>query len=240
MTSESHWKSHFAFVLLRPEFLGNIGSSARALKNFGFSDLRLVEAPKNFKDAEARKMSVGAFDILKNTNNYESFDEAVADRQFLLGTSSGKQRLKPLLDLKEALQEIPTGAKVAFVLGDERNGMRADELDRCHLAVRIPTSPDFPSLNLAATIAILAYETAQLKAAAQAAQAPDLVTEGEAADLFTTLAMITEEIGFARKYNKEQNLLSVRQFFNKARPSQREYEVLKGILHKLHLKLKED
>jgi TrmH family RNA methyltransferase len=238
MTLED-WKSKFAFVLLRPEFLGNIGSTARALKNFGFSDLRLVEAPKNFKDAEARKMSVGAFDILKAASNYDSLDEAVKERQFLLGTSSGKQRLKPLLDLKEALGEIPEGARVAFVLGDERNGMRADELDRCHLAVRIPTAEAFPSLNLAAAVAIIAYELSEYNRAAQVKVEPDLVSEAQTNEIIETLALLTEEIGFARKYNKEQNLLTVRQFFNKARASQREYEVLKGILHKAKLKLKE-
>lgn len=87
------------FVLVRPVFLGNIGASARVLKNFGFRNLSLVAPPKNYKDAEARKMSVGAFDILKQAKLYETLGEALENVALSIATSSGQQRQRPLKSL---------------------------------------------------------------------------------------------------------------------------------------------
>ena len=77
-------QENVSFVLVRPYYLGNIGSAARALKNFGFQQLSLVEPPHNYKDAEARMMAVGAFDVLKAALVYDSLSQAAIDTAVLL------------------------------------------------------------------------------------------------------------------------------------------------------------
>src|SRR3984885_15562816 len=93
------------FILVRPVYLGNIGSMARLIKNFGFSNLRLVEAPRNYKDAEARKMAVGAFDVLKASQVFNTLNEAVEDMNLVIGTSTGQQRSQPLVALSQAVEQ---------------------------------------------------------------------------------------------------------------------------------------
>src|SRR5271170_1975124 len=125
-------KPKISFILVRPEALGNIGSVARILKNFGFSDLRLVDAPRTYKDAESRKMAVGAFDVLKASSIFRNLPEAVDNLHFVIGTTSGHQRNQPGQSLVDALKLAPlSGAseKIGIVFGGERNGLRTEELD---------------------------------------------------------------------------------------------------------------
>ena len=91
------------FVLVRPVYLGNIGAFARLLKNFGFQNLRFVDAPRNYKDAEARKMAVGAFDILKSSETFNTLQEALSDINFVVGTTAGQQRSQSPLPLSHGI-----------------------------------------------------------------------------------------------------------------------------------------
>lgn len=150
------------FVLVRPSFLGNIGATARVMKNFGFKNLRLVAPPRNYKDAEARKMSLGAFDLLKNAAVFETLSDALKDVSLSIGSSCGTQRENELI----SLPELPTKlmsireqvSSVAIVFGEERDGLSKDELNRCDLVASIPTDPEFSSLNLSQAVAVFSYE----------------------------------------------------------------------------------
>ncbi len=150
------------FILVRPSFLGNIGSTARVLKNFGFSNLRLVAPPKNYKDAEARKMSLGAFDLLKNAEVFETLSDALKDVNYAIGSSCGTQReIKSIstFELPNLIKEISAQSKrTAFIFGEERDGLTKEELNRCDLIISIPTDAEFPSLNVAQAIGVVAYE----------------------------------------------------------------------------------
>ena len=179
------------FVLVRPSFLGNIGSVARVLKNFGFTELRLVAPPKNYKDAEARKMSLGAFDLLKNAKIYETLSDALKDVNYSVGTSCGTQRENELVSLEQLPQQLSDLAlrlkKVAFVFGEERDGLTKDELNRCDVVVSIPTDPNFASLNVSHAIGIFAYELRKLisidgGSSETNSVAPESITAGNAAE----------------------------------------------------------
>ncbi len=151
------------FVLVRPNFLGNIGSIARVMKNFGFTKLRFVKAPKDYKDSEARRMAVDAIDVLKNSELFESLEEALADIAVAIGTTSCQQRQLepvPIRVIAPELSRLAKGNKMAIVFGDERDGLTNNELARCHHIVTVPTNPDFAALNLAQAAGICAYEIA--------------------------------------------------------------------------------
>ncbi len=226
------------FILVRPVYLGNIGSLARLIKNFGFSNLRLVDAPRNYKDAEARKMSVGAFDVLKKAATYEDFHDSIADMNFVIGTTSGQQRSQPLVPLPTAIEraaQISATNKIAVVLGDERNGLSTEELTACHCLARIPTDPAFPALNVAQAGGIIAYELSQRAVPRRSENSPlQLPSVSEDDQLFGQLSLLLDNVEFSRRYNKSNVIGELRQFYRRAMPSKRECDLLRGILHKLN------
>ena len=231
-----------SFTLVRPLFLGNIGSIARVMKNFALSELVLVDPPKNYKDAEARKMSVGAFDVLKRALVFPTLHEAVLDKQLVIGTSSGQQRSCPLSPLREVLERtIPASEmnKVTFVLGDERNGLTNEELRMCHHLVRIPTQPEFPSLNVAQAACIIAYELTTYSGAYEKEETrrEKLASVSEERALFDLLSVLLETVEFSRSFNRDVVLDELRAFYYRAQPSSRECNLLQGLLHRLNQKL---
>ena len=236
---------HVTFILVRPQFLGNIGSVARLMKNFGFADLRFVEPPRNYKDAEARKMAVAAFDVLKHSTTFSTLASAIEDLHVVIGTSSGQQRKESLKDLDALVGDLPihAGTRIGVAFGDEVDGLRRDELSLCHLIARVPTNPEFPSLNLAQAAGIIAYELAKRIGRSSAPTeehsiecVPPPVAEVD--ELFKQLSVFLETVDFARDRNKNQVLTELRQFFYRAKPTKRENDLLRGIIRKLNQSIK--
>lgn len=154
-------QKNITFVLVRPIYLGNIGSVARVMKNFAFNNLTLVAPPRNYKDAEARIMAVDAFDILKKCLVRSSLLDAVENSSMVFATTSGRQRAQNLITLQQAAQEaaqLSHSNAVSFVFGDEKNGLGNEELSLCHRLVHIETNPAFPALNLSHAVGVIAYE----------------------------------------------------------------------------------
>lgn len=240
------------FILVKPVYLGNIGSVARVMKNFGFAHLRFVEPPKGYKDSEARRMSVGAFDLLKSSEVFESLDSALQDISFAIGTTSGQQRdLVPVPFNAIAADAVCTAGnganKVAIVFGDERNGLTREELLRCHQVSTIPTDAGFPALNMAQAVAICAYELSVKSgasadssgaAASGAAAAPASLPTGQQNDqLIEQLGTLLDAVEFSRTFNRDKVLLELRGFYQRAQPTSREYDLLRGALIKINQKV---
>lgn len=231
-------RSNVVFVLVRPVYLGNIGAAARVLKNFGFSNLRFVQPPKGYKDAEARKMSVGAFDVLKYSKVFETLEDALKDVSVAVGTTSGKQRgfePRSLPDVRDAVVSAAQANTVAFVFGDEVNGLSKAELERCHHIITIPADPEFPALNLAQAIAICAWEMARPNNAER--EQPELSTGQGDDELFTQLDLLLDRIEFTKSFNRTNVLTELRQFYQRAHPTARERDLLAGAIRKIAIKL---
>ncbi|MBS1954041.1 MAG: TrmJ/YjtD family RNA methyltransferase [Cyanobacteria bacterium SZAS-4] len=228
------------FVLVRPVFLGNIGSFARLLKNFGFRNLRFVDAPKNYKDAEARKMAVGAFDILKSSESFATLNEALADIGFIVGTTTGQQRTQTLLPLVQSLEKVraSSGNKIAIVFGDERNGLSNEEMSLCHILTCIETNKEFPSLNVAQAGCVIAYELSRMRGMTSPhspiASVVALPTGKSVDEIFDQTAILLDRIDFSRKFNKEVVTKELRRIFYKAELTKRESDLFRGVLHKLN------
>jgi TrmH family RNA methyltransferase len=157
------------FVLVRPRTPGNVGSVARAMKNFGFSDLVLVD-PRLHRagdcpghepafEREAHQMAWGAVDVLDGARRVETLSEAVSDCGLVLGTApQAVDRVRSLLpeeavDLLAArLEAVP-----ALVFGSESSGLTSVESSRLAGVVVIPTDPGYRDLNLAMSAVVLAY-----------------------------------------------------------------------------------
>lgn len=238
--------NEIVFVLVRPYFLGNIGSVCRVLKNFGYRHLRLVNPPRNYKDAEARKMSVGAFDILKSSQVFESLAEALQDVHTAVGTTSGQQRDRETISLDalgRRLSSSPGASdevrRIAIVFGDERDGLLSQELDRCHLNVRISTADDFPSLNLAQAAGIIAYELSRSGTlgtsvgVSAAVDSPSWTTGAQDDEFFRHVQELLTRVQFLRSYNTNVVMTELRCLYQRAQPTARELDLLKGALRRL-------
>ena len=161
------------FVLVEPSHPGNIGAVARAIKTMGFGHLALVN-PKKFPDDEASARASGANDILDQANVYSSLEDAIADCEFVVGTSVRDRQISwPVLSPRETatklcnllstanLQQLDsqdTKATVAVLFGRERTGLENHELDHAQWQIRIPANAEYSSLNLASAAQIIAYE----------------------------------------------------------------------------------
>lgn len=225
------------FILVRPQFLGNLGSTARVMKNFGLHRLRLVAPPKNYKDAEARKMSVGAFDVLKSAEIFNTLEEALADITLAIGTTSGKQREfppEPFASLLPSLSGRMANNKCAIIFGDEVNGLLRSELQRCHHIATVPTAPDFPALNLSQAAGIAAYELSKLAGATTQGTNGTYSTGTTDDAIFAQLDRLLDDAGFTRTFNRDKVMAELRSFYQRAHPTRREAELLLGALIKLN------
>ena len=156
----AHMFDQVKIVLVNPSHPGNIGATARAMKNMGLTELCLVD-PVVFPSPEADARASGADDILANAKVVSTLGEALADCEQVFGTSARSRTLPwPLLNPRECAQQALTKskAKQAFVFGRERTGLTNEELALCHFHIHIPTNPDFSSLNLAAAVQVMCYE----------------------------------------------------------------------------------
>lgn len=152
-------------VLIETSHPGNIGSTARALKTMGLSNLCLVK-PKSFPDKQANVMASNAADLLDAVTVVGSLQAAIADCHMVIGSSARHERSLSwdVFDSRrcgELVAETLTKSKlvkVALVFGRERTGLNNEELSYCHHLVHIPTNPEYSSLNLASAVQILAYE----------------------------------------------------------------------------------
>ncbi len=153
-------------VLVNPKYAGNIGSVARAMANFGFSDLQYIG---DLQIKEAGIMAVHAKDLLAKAKPARSFEDLRRNFDFLIATSgidtSKDDRFHRLpispKDLKRKLRDVK--GKIALVFGPEDIGLTNDELAQCDMLVRIPTSKKYPIMNLSHAVAICLYSLSDLK-----------------------------------------------------------------------------
>jgi TrmH family RNA methyltransferase len=158
------WKDNISFILIEPKEPGNIGASARAMKNMGFKNLELVK-PEDFLSNEARQMACDSIEVLERARVHLGFKNAIEDKNLVIGTTRrlGKRR-GLIIPLENSVKRIITSAKknrIAILFGRERNGLTNQEVEKCGFLITIPADPLLPSLNLAQSVLIVAYELSQ-------------------------------------------------------------------------------
>lgn len=181
--------SNIHVILVNTSHPGNIGAAARALKNMGIPNLRLVD-PVDFPSDVARWRSASATDVLDRVEVFDDLEAAVADCGLVVGASARSRRMPwPMLNPRQCGRQVAldaVGNKVALVFGREDKGLTNEELQLCHYHVQIPANPDYSSLNLAAAVMVVCYEArvAMLEARGESEEEPDkgtLPTEDQSA-----------------------------------------------------------
>jgi TrmH family RNA methyltransferase len=185
-------------VLVAPRNPLNIGAAARAMANFGFSQLCVV-APYAEHWREARS-AVGAPELLQGAKESATLADAVAKFTLVIGTGSLTHRIPeqesislPVL-APRVRSELERGGRVALVFGSEKRGLSREDLSRCQLFVEIPTSPQQPSMNLGQAVAVCLYELTRSECDEAATRAQDEPgrTNADSATLDTLAGLIEQ------------------------------------------------
>lgn len=219
------------FVLVRPRNPNNIAAAARALANFGFDELLVVDPyPPVWKETRA---AMGAQDVLAQTRAV-SLKEALADCHLVLGTTALKTRrarqpVLPLPGVSDFLQErLPRYGRLAVLFGPEKTGLSAGELGHCHALLRVPTTPKQPSMNLAQAVVVTAYELSR----APSSPAP---TGGEppTAEQIDDLVNKAAAACRALSYRQGRPLEELRRMFLRWRLLKRDAALLQGLFGRI-------
>ncbi len=151
------------FVLVRPQMGENIGAAARAMLNFGLNRMAIVSPRDGWPSSSAVAMASGAGRLLDKARLTDTSAEAVAENALVYATTARsrdltKTVLTPAGAMADAAARISAGQKVAVLFGPERAGLENDDIARANATVSVPVNPEFPSLNLAQCVLLLAYE----------------------------------------------------------------------------------
>jgi tRNA/rRNA methyltransferase len=147
-------------VLVRPQLGENIGKAARAMLNFGLTEMRLVAPRDGWPNPQAGPAASGADIVLEQARVYDSVAEATADCAHVYATTVRKRGVtKPVVTPEEAAREIHAGqGRSAILFGPERSGLETDDVALARTIVTVPINPEFGSLNLAQAVILVAYE----------------------------------------------------------------------------------
>jgi len=228
------------FVLINTSHAGNVGATARAMKTMGFDDLVLV-APRwanVLNREETIQRASGALDVLKNARIVASLDEALQGITNLCATAMTPRDFgPPTVTPRQHFEKLASSGScaqqgVAFLFGSERFGMQNEDVYRCHVALSIPTNPQFGSLNLAAAVQVIAYEW---RLALGGYAVADATAHSVPADASQVAGMLAHweralvSIGFLDPQAPKKLMPRLNQLFNRAAVTQEEVHILRGI-----------
>ena len=232
-------------VLVGTTHPGNIGATARAMKNMGILDLALVE-PKEFPSDVATFRSKAAKDILEKASVHISLEEAISECELVVGTSArGRTVPWPVLNPREAAEEMHKSSlngKVAIVFGREDRGLTNEELGLCNFHVHIPSDPEYSSLNLSQAVQILAYEIRlsylQDRHVNKEYWDVELANNEQTERLINHMDELMQEVDFYDVENPRKLLVRVRRFFKRSKIDVMEANIFRGLFATIQKKLK--
>ena len=229
--------SRVALVLDHPKDVVNIGGVIRVMKNFGLTDLRLVN-PDEFDRYRLEGIAHRTMDLIEACTIHDTLDEAIGDATYVVGTTARSRtagRTYALAgDVAKQVAERTRDGTVAILFGREDRGLTNEALDRCHSVAIIPTSPDYSSLNLAQAALVLAYETflaidggiEEMPRGRRATRPP---THDELEETFAAIANGLARIEFYKARKPEAVMRTLRTIVSRAQPDLREAKLLAAV-----------
>jgi tRNA/rRNA methyltransferase len=235
--------------LVRPQLGENIGACARAMRNCGLSDLRLVEPRDGWPNERARAAATGAVALVDQARLYPNVPEAIADLSVIYATTARRRdMLKEPISLEEAVAELlEHRGQAGFLFGPERTGLDNDDLILAGKVLHIPLDPTFQSLNLAQAVLLVSYEVFRQQnpggghaTAAGDGDAPaddevdHLATAAELQNLFEHLEHELDAASFFRVPEKRTAMLhSLRNALQRGGLRRHEVQLLHGVISAL-------
>jgi len=154
--------SNISFILHKPQLSENIGACARAIKNFNFKKLIIVNPKPLFPNDKILATSVGAKEIIKNSKVYEDMESAAKKFDYIVATTSRFRNINLKHIRLNNLNEIDFSKKIGFLFGSEASGLSNNEISYANCTMQIPANPKFKSLNLSHSVIIIAQVVASL------------------------------------------------------------------------------
>ena len=227
------------FVLVRPQMGENIGAAARAMLNFGLTGLRVVAPRDGWPNPRAVAMASGAGRLLDHAGPFPDTSAAVADAHLVLATTARMRSIPtPVLSPSEAMAEaraaIAAGQRVAVLFGPERAGLETGDVALARAIVSFEVNPEFPSLNLAQCVGLMAHEWARQTGTPPTMAEPDPATALEIAHLRRHFEDRLEAAGFFFPPEKADHMrLSLRTLLGRLPLTRGDVQLLHGILRQL-------
>jgi TrmH family RNA methyltransferase len=230
-------------VLVSPRNPLNIGAAARAMSNFGFLDMRLVNAyDVAYREA---KSAVKSQYILEQAQTYSSLAEAIAECSLVVGTTAvGHRDLHiPLYRLETGarlIREHLTSAKAALLFGSEKFGLSNDDISHCHWLMRIPVRNEHASMNLGQAVAICLYELKRDEAAVNQPEYPSpALASAESLERLTSVFLqLLVEGGYTQERTSESSELKLRRLMRRLRLPDHDAEIMLGMLRQVLWKIR--
>ncbi len=230
--------NNITFILHKPQLSENIGACARAIKNFNFRKLVLINPKPIFPNDKILATSVGAKDIIKNSKVYDDLSKSLSKIDIVIATSA-RFRNKNIRHINlENLNKINFKKKIAFLFGSEASGLSNNEISYANYTLQIPTNPDFKSLNLSHSLIIIAQYVASIiklrSAPFKKSKKVKSATKKEIQSMLTLCINNLDEIDFFRPKEKRPIMLeNLRNIFYKMDLSDKETRILSGVFASL-------
>ncbi len=230
--------NNISFILHKPQLSENIGACARAIKNFNFDKLILVNPKPSFPNDKIIATSVGAKDIIKKSKVFESMEPAIEKIDYLIATTS-RFRNKNIKHIKlNELNKIDFNKKVAFLFGPEASGLSNNEISFSNYVLQIPSNTKFKSLNLSHSVIIVAQTIFQLlnikKSKYSKSKKIKPASKKNIQSMTNLCIKHLEEINFFKPKEKKPKMLeNLRSIFYKMDLSEKETRILSSVFASL-------
>ena len=231
-------KNNISFILHKPQLSENIGACARAIKNFDFKKLVLINPRPIYPNDKILATSVGAKDIIKQSKKFETLEKALSKIDIVIATSA-RFRNKNIKHINlEDLKKINFNRNIGFLFGSEASGLSNDEISYANYTLQIPTNPDFRSLNLSHSLIIIAQYVANIiKLRSTPFKKSNKVKSASKKEIQSMLGLCIknlDEIDFFKPKEKRPKMLeNLRNIFYKMDLSDKETRILSGVFASL-------
>ena len=230
--------NNISFTLHKPQLSENIGAGARAIKNFNFKKLILINPKPIFPNDKILATSVGAKDIIKQSKKYKNIEKALSKTDIVIATSA-RFRNKNIKHINlDDLKKINFKKNIGFLFGSEASGLSNDEISYANYTLQIPTNPDFKSLNLSHSLIIIAqYVASIIKLKSFPFKKSKKVKSASKKEIQLMLNLCIknlDEISFFKPKEKRPKMLeNLRNIFYKMDLSDKETRILSGVFASL-------
>jgi tRNA/rRNA methyltransferase len=227
-------------ILVEPQLGDNVGATARAMANFGLSELRLVKPRDGWPNPRAWVAASGADRILDAAKLFATVEEAIADCSYVLATTArAHDQAKPVVSPEQAAREIApriaAGEMVGVLFGRERYGLENEEVGLADRIVTLPVNPAFASLNLAQAVLVIAYEWFKLASDGglpfRMPQKSEPASKEQLLAFFANLERELERVEFFRPPEKRATMqINLRNIFNRMQATRQDIQTLQGVI----------
>jgi tRNA/rRNA methyltransferase len=229
-------------ILVEPQLAENIGMVARAMANFGLSELRLVSPRNGWPKKGAHSAASGAIHVLEGARLYDTVREAIADLNFVFATTARergqmKRVFAPDAAMKEAQQRLGAEQGVGILFGRERTGLENDEVSLADAIITFPVDPKFSSLNLAQAVLLVSYEWYKLATSGtlpfEGGRISPPATRESVTSFFDYIEAELDAVNFYPEDKKPIMTRNMRDIFHRLAMTEQEVRTLRGAIRAL-------